>query len=221
MSEQLINILSSSAISGGLVAVVLFLSKEWIKNRLTMSIRHEYETKMEQLKSELNHKSEKELAALRTELQIAANDKNFRFSKVFEKTETVIVGVYNKLFFVKWYASECNRPPTGTDKQVLEALDTWRTAFQAFVDYYTPNKLYIPKATTKKIEDFVAKVSTLVFTTLSVDKAVESKLSTQDLDAQIKNIERLNNEIPKLLTSLEDEFQKILGFPIDESSPAA
>jgi hypothetical protein len=73
MSEIAISILTSLAASGALVVMLIWLSKEWITARLRTSIQHEYNQKLESLKSQLKAESDVALVELRAAIERQAN----------------------------------------------------------------------------------------------------------------------------------------------------
>ncbi|TAK42868.1 MAG: hypothetical protein EPO27_16080 [Betaproteobacteria bacterium] len=73
MDAIVINILVSIVASGALVSVLIWLSKEWISTRLRTSIQHEYDQKLESLKSQLKAQTDVALVELRAAIERQAN----------------------------------------------------------------------------------------------------------------------------------------------------
>lgn len=101
MSNEFLTIFGSVSLS----AVLVFLVRNWISERLKASIQHEYEQKLETHKAQLKSQSEIELARiknqselevtrLKAQLEIAAAERNVQYSRVFEKTLEVIAETY-------------------------------------------------------------------------------------------------------------------------------
>ena len=73
MTDLLLTILSSAAVSGALAILVVWLSREWISARLKASIQHEYDQKLESLKAQLKAESDVALVALRASIERQAS----------------------------------------------------------------------------------------------------------------------------------------------------
>ena len=73
MDSVVINILASITASGALVSLLIWLSKEWISTRLKTSIQHEYDQKLESLKSQLKAQSDVALVELQAAIERQAN----------------------------------------------------------------------------------------------------------------------------------------------------
>ncbi|MBA2881801.1 hypothetical protein HNR65_002132 [Desulfosalsimonas propionicica] len=61
-------ILASTAITTGLIGAVAWLARTWIKERLTRSIKHEYDKDLEEFKSDLASSNAIDLEQLKSEL---------------------------------------------------------------------------------------------------------------------------------------------------------
>ena len=73
MDALVLNILASAGVSGALVSLLIWFSKEWISMRLKISIQHEYDQKLESLKSQLKAQSDVALVELRAAIEQQAN----------------------------------------------------------------------------------------------------------------------------------------------------
>jgi hypothetical protein len=67
--ETAISVLASIAASGALSGLLIWLSREWISTRLKASIQHEYDQKLESLKSQLKAQSDVALVELRASVE--------------------------------------------------------------------------------------------------------------------------------------------------------
>lgn len=67
--EMAISVLTSIAASGALAGLLIWLSREWISARLRSSIQHEYDQKLESLKSQLKAQSDVALVELRASVE--------------------------------------------------------------------------------------------------------------------------------------------------------
>ena len=73
MDALALSILASAGVSGALVSLLIWFSKEWISTRLKISIQHEYDQKLESLKSQLKAQSDVALVELRAAIEQQAN----------------------------------------------------------------------------------------------------------------------------------------------------
>lgn len=69
--EMIITLLSSAAVSGSTAAILIFLARTWMSERIKQSIKHEYDVLLEQYKHEL--KAEHEIALERLRASNAEN----------------------------------------------------------------------------------------------------------------------------------------------------
>jgi hypothetical protein len=69
MMELIVSIISSAAVSSALVAILLWLSREWISMRLKGSIQHEYDQKLEVHKAQLKAATEVAFLELKTAIE--------------------------------------------------------------------------------------------------------------------------------------------------------
>ena len=67
--DYIINIISSAAVSGALVAVLIWLSREWMSARLKGSIQHEYDQKLEVHKAQIKAENEVAFLELKTSVE--------------------------------------------------------------------------------------------------------------------------------------------------------
>jgi len=96
-----------------------------------------------------------------------------------------------------------------------------QTKAKEFADYYVPNKIYIPKGTADKIRQFSKSLMSLASTFAVGQSMQKAQLrNVQSLDANGRKFLTLVETVPQLLSSLEDDFQSILGFPVDTKAAA-
>ena len=217
---DLITILSSVGFSGLLSAAIIFLAKSWISERLKNAIKHEYDEKLETHKAKLKCESDREIEHLKTQLQIAAAERNIRLSRVFERTAETIAATYAKLLAFYQTAQDYMQPgPSGgADRKQLGR--NLQNKANEFVQYFLPNKLYIRRGTAEKIWDFSNTLQRMI-RMFDMSAALEAGLPanrevTERMDT---NLENLHERVPALLAQLEDDFQEELGFQKEKSKP--
>lgn len=186
-------ILTSALVNGVFVLII----QSWIKNTFA-----------------------KELETHRDNLSRLTAQNNFRFSHVFVKTEETIADIYRKLLAVLDASEDAtNLLPPPTPEQNVQRIQKLQIASDNFYEAYRPNKIYIPKKTAKRIQEFYYQISDIVRKHLRAEMIVNTP-PTASREHLLKKfnteITKLKNEVPSLLSALEDDFQVILGFPIDE-----
>lgn len=211
----LFSALSSLPLSGGLI----WLYRDWISERIKGSIQHEYNQKLETHKAQLRSQSEIELARLKAQLEIAAGERNVQYSRVFEKTAEIIAETYGKLLALKDAADDYTQLMDPSDPSRQELREAYRQKTQDFLKYFLPKKIYLPKETAEKIRVFS---NTVHSATMQFSMAIAvGRGQTRDPETYGKLFDKFfksSEEVPKLLAMLEDDFQKLLGFGIEEKT---
>jgi len=212
--QDVITILSSSAIATALSGVLVFLARNWISERLKASIQHEYDQKLETHKAQLKSQTEAEIIRLKAQLEIAAAERNVQYSRIFEKTAEVIAQTYEKLLALSQAAEDYTQLLERRDDPSRKQLaENFRQTSIAFLEYFPPKKIYLPKETAEKIRvlsNTMHRATRQFSMALAVGRGQTREPETYDklLDEFFKS----SDQIPKLLELLEDDFQKLLGF---------
>src|SRR5580704_6853990 len=88
-----------------LTAVVIFVAgwlvKNWLESKIKADVEHQYKKEFAEFQSSLEKAKQAEIANVTSRLNIIEAQNNVRFSRVFEKTATVIAEVYGKLLTLK------------------------------------------------------------------------------------------------------------------------
>jgi hypothetical protein len=152
MVAFLIQLITSATVSATICAALVWLSREWISERLKGAIKNEYDQKLETHKAELKARSDVEIERLRSQLSIAAAEHQIRFSGLHEKRADVVETIYALLqrlhSTLGSYVSiiEFSGTPS-RDERRKEAID----AHKAFTDYYQNHLIFLPKATAERL----------------------------------------------------------------------
>src|SRR5258706_7153094 len=154
--EHILGIFATAGLTGAVVATaIVWVSKNWISEKIKGGIKAEYDNQLEILKAKLKSESDVEVERLRSQLSIAAAERQFRFSKLHEKRADAIAEVYALLQpFVSALADyvkiiETSAGPSREDrnKKVTETGN-------AFLQYYSAKKIFIPVSVAKKLMKF-------------------------------------------------------------------
>lgn len=211
MNDLVFTILSSLTFSGLLTGAIVFLSKNWIAERLKNAIKHEYDQKLETHKAQLKAVSDVELEHLRSRLHVAASERSIRLSKIFEETAETVAATYAKLIALSdAVASYVNVATWEGEPSKAEKRKFVGEKYQEFLDYFRPRRLFIPKDTAKRIDEFHRKLAEMTREFFwKVEKEDGGKRG--DLDVWMKTHETMQQEVPQLLDLLEDDFRRALG----------
>jgi len=196
-------------ISGLIISLVangalLWLTRTWLSERLKHSIKHEYDLALETVRAKLKAEAEVELVRLRSDLAIAAVQRQVRYAKVFERQVEVIAEVYSGLLsFVNVVSSFADSPGKQTQEQLTES-------YSSFVKLCSSRRLYLPKKTANGLDAVMVKCRTAVRRVQLHERQKVAEV-TPDWNAIAKAWDILNDEIPQLLIRLEDDFREALG----------
>jgi len=233
VTEYLVTILSSAAVSASLTATLFWLLKNWISERLKNAIKHEYDLKLESHKAQLlasfnteieSHKAmlqvENAMAteSLRANLHIAASERQIRFARLHEKVAECVAELYlllsNLSTTVERYTAILETPTMGTQEERRKAF---AAALKEFDDYFKMHKLYVPKVLAALIKAYVNKL---------YDLAKRFKTGVEDSGDErpghgntwVLVHEEMQTEARPLFEGLEDEFRGLLGVPVSTAT---
>ena len=200
--------------SGALSSLIVFLFRNWISERIKNSIQHEYDQKLETHKAQLKAESDIVIEKLKSELQTASTERSIKLTKVFEEQARVIAETYKRLHVLRDAADACT---SANDQERIESLKRFREMMVEFRNYYLPIKIYIPKDSSKKIEEFhyTLESATRKFQMANQYAALKS-VNTEPFERLMSEYSESWDKILGMLQALEEDFQKILGFPIQK-----
>ena len=215
--QDLINIISSGVFATALTGALAFLGRNWISERLKASIQHEYDQKLETHKAQLKSQTEAEIIRLKAQLEIAAAERSFRFSHVFERTADTIAATHQKLLELQKAADDYTQqmPTPGQEKE--QFLRLFQEKSEAFQEYFPPKRLYLPKDTASKVRDFYQALQKTDPTCRSaVEMLFARSKHVTTVESALKGASERYQQVRELLDLLEDDFQRVLGFPIEK-----
>ena len=215
MTEIIIAILSSATVSTALAAGLIWLSKTWVSERIKGAIQTEYQQKLEAHKAQLKAESDITLERLKSQLQVAAAERQVRYSRVFENTAETAATTYEKLLAfhdaVGRYTSAfewADTPPKEERRKVVGER------YQKLLDYFRPRRLYLPKETSQRINELHKKLHSVAMDFMfNVEKGGDERRRQKDPDRDtwFEVDKFMSEEVPKLLELLEDHFRELLG----------
>lgn len=98
MNDVITTILASASVSSGLTAALLWLTKNWIGERIKGSIQHEYDQKLESHKAQLKAEHDREIERLKVVLGDASAERNARRDYEYEARKK-LYAEYEPLLF--------------------------------------------------------------------------------------------------------------------------
>jgi hypothetical protein len=215
--QDLINILSSGVFATALTGALAFLGRNWISERIKTAIQHEYNEKLETHKAQLRSQTDTEIVRLKAQLEVAAAERSFRYSHVVEKVADAIAATHKALVDLKnvivAYTLFLEGQQDDKKRELTNAVEQTRTEFETL---FQKNRLYIPRDTAEKIRALVQALSAYQRKygyLVAAEKSGAKNLAV--LEHVGDNVTKLMCDIQNLLTALEDDFQRLLGFPIE------
>jgi len=209
--EWLANSVLSGAIGGGTVALVIWLWKTWISEKIKGQIKHEYDEKNAELKFEydkqvevlraaLNAQAAREIESLKNQFSLIAVERQIRFTRLHEKRAEAIADAYEQINeYMAALDAYTTKPET---ERVVKAQST----MEKFRDSYRKNRIYFPMATVKKLDDLSETLLVVLTSTwfgLEIDgvKSVDRDEALNRAEKQSKNA----------MSELDDDFRMLLG----------
>lgn len=209
-------VLTSSIVSSMFAVGVVWLFRTWISERLKSAIKHEYDEKLETHKAQLKAQTDIETERLRSQLNIAAHERQVRFADLHTKRAEVIAELYGLIVQAYWDTSSFVSPADWNGEP--DKKQKYVTAMNAIADFFRffdKNRIYLPEALCEQLESFVQKMRSEaigfgVYVRYN-DDALPSHALEKKHDAWTKAWEYFGKEIPMARAALEAELREILG----------
>jgi hypothetical protein len=148
---------------------------------------------------------------LKSDLQIAASERQVRFARLHEKVAEVVAEVYSRLFrfttAVDKYVAELELAGAPSKKELRIAVGD---AMTNFTDYYKPHALYLPKTLANQTKAYSDKLFNCARDfKLGVEEGGDARSPNTDTWRRVAT--EMRKEAPALFLAIEDEFRKMLG----------
>ena len=200
------SIVSSSAVAS---AVVWFL-RSFVTERLRASIQHEYDQKLEAFKAEQENIRIKETERLRSDLHIAATEREIVFRGLQEKRADVIANVFAGLHgahvALQVYSNDL-RFENPSDEELLDRLSK---SFDTINEHFYPKVIYLPRKLVERIREVLNKMQRLL-RDVRRDRKPGAQWSAEKLEEIQNRIDEVKDDLPKRMDELEDLFRELLG----------
>ncbi len=208
---DLVTIVSSLGLSGLLSAGLVWISKSWISERLKSAIKHEYDQKLETFKATIKSESDVALEQLRSRLQVAAAERNIRFSRVFERSAETVSETYAKLLALSDAIAAYTSPlQLASDPPPSERRKAVWARYQDSRAYFRPRRIFLKSETADQVEAFHDHLYAVVYKFAS-DVEGDSEGRRGDLNVWQETADFVATELPKLQRQLERDFRQTLG----------
>lgn len=182
------SILASSVLN----CFLIWLSKSWISERLKASIKHEYDQKYETFKASIQAQHNLELEKLRSELRIAAFEKEIRFAKLHERRAEVVAELHAQLQDILMMM-QLNIYSEGAEQDI----ENIRQVRNANFSYFRHNKIYLPDNIELKIDKLYKEIILLT--------------NSKNNESTTTKIMMLHNDLQPIFRELKLEFKILLG----------
>ena len=205
MQMDLLAVPTSVILSG----ILVFLLRNWISVRIKDSIKHEYDCKLELIRTEAKLANDLKLEKIKygfnlklTEIEIKTNWLQKRMATEIEEIYKLLWNFRNK---VSAYVTINQGPEYKDPKRVHEMLD----AYWDFYDKFNTKRIYIPKSTVVEIKKFTVTLRKKSFDFNK--KVVREKDVVLETDKWTEIDDYMNSEAKILFELLEDNFRSLLG----------
>lgn len=169
-----------------------------------------------------NHKKklEQESKDFQHSLDLRLNDFNIRFSKLHQDRAEVIKELYHKVIELQSgmtvFTRRIHPIIEDANKENEERIERVNKGFNAFVNFYLPNRIYFDRKLAEKL-DFLAQQYR--------DKSwnfgyLSNRIRNENIPAEVykdfsEEMKEISNfvadEFPKVIEELEHEFRSLLG----------
>ena len=141
--ELFTTILTAGAVS----ALLIWLTKSWISERLKHAMKHEYDEKLETYKAQVKAQADVEIEKLRSDLKISATEHELRFSVLHGRRAETVAETYallRELFYRLGDYVKIFEPAGDTPKE--ERRKAAADAHEAFRKYYAGRLIFLSEA---------------------------------------------------------------------------
>lgn len=195
--------------SVSLSGVLVYLLREWISSRIKESIKHEYDCKLELIRSESKLRSDKEIESVKHELKLQQTEIEIKTNWLQQRMATEIEEIYSLLWDFRLKVSSYVTDNQGLGYKDRDKVYEIIKSYREFRNKIKTKRIYLPRQTIEAI-DKVCKD----FLDTSIEYHKEVVLE-KDPHIEIENWSRIDDyfdkEGSKIFEMLEENFRKLLG----------
>ncbi len=205
----MIELLSSATVGGIAAAIVVWVLKISLSERIKAAIKNEYDEKLETHKAQLKAQSEVEIERLRSKLHSASLEHEIRFSRLHEMRAIAISETYSCLKEMYSRLADYVKPfePAGGSTQ-QERFERLVESYRQFIEAYSKKLIFFPTSTASKLEAIDRRCTEAG---LEFRNLVEPQHFPDRTKRWIEIHKRVSTDIDAALRELEAEFRRLLG----------
>lgn len=200
--------------SAAVAAALVWLTQNFISERLKNAIKHEYDAKLEIHKAQLQIVNLHSVEQLKSDLGRAAYEHQIRFSRLHEKTAAVIAETYEKLVNLDRAIRSYTKPLTSeVDGPLAERREKLNDAFADFYRHFLPRQIFLPKETAVRVRKFAEEV----FDTAQnfADYIEDGVIPGEKHTTWSATVTKVRGELKEFLDLIEEEFRQRLGVIVE------
>ena len=156
----------------------------------------------------------KDLEKFKADLQVAAVERQVRFSKLHEKRAEVLAELYKLLVAATWQTTNFASPMEWVGEPDKKTL--YVTAINAIAEYFRffdQHRIWLPADLCAPLEDFAKRLRTptMGFGVYLKFEHPNESTEKEKFDAWNKAWDAVQTDIPKLRSAIEAQFRSLLG----------
>ncbi|WP_031358492.1 hypothetical protein [Caballeronia sordidicola] len=194
--------------NAALLAVLGWLAKSLVEKLLAKDL--------ERFKASLSSETQSAMERLKHELQLTAVEHQVRFSNLHEKRAQVVAELYGLLVEAYWATSGFVSPMEWVGEP--DKKQKYVTAMNATADFFRffeKNRIYLPEAVCKQLEEFVRNMRSKAIGFGVYVRYEDANLPAHTLEQKHKawqdGWDFFEQQVPPARAALEDELREVLG----------
>ena len=203
--------------SGATGLIIIWLTKKWIGERITESIKHEYNISIEQLKADLKANGDVALERLKADLLVQEKKVSTRYSILHEKRIDAIVKLYTLLNRAKNRVILDIELAKKDPEKFKEKLSRGQKEYNELNTHFEENKLYLSKSLERLIDGASWHITRPRFLSVYISPEVKAnEPSFKSFHKLLVKSEEGHVRMLEALRCIEDDFRMLLGVEIEE-----
>jgi hypothetical protein len=198
------------AITGNTLAVaaIAWLAKTFVGNSLQRELQSH--------RSALERENQIATERLRHDLNIAAQERSVVFSKLHDRRAEVIANAYSLIADVTRHGNSFSSPiEMAGEPTKQEKYSKFVDAFNALLEFFDKNKIYLPKDTCEKVDALIDGIRSHAVRLNIGFRRAEDKSDTDGyrnmLDQWDQTWTFFKEQLPEVRGALEDDLRALVG----------
>jgi hypothetical protein len=204
-------LLSTGLTAGVVSAAVVWISKEWLSQKIKSQIENEYDQKLETHKAQLKAQGDVEIEKLKSELSVTAAQRQALFSTLHERRAEVIAEVYALLKDAISAVADYTKifeAAGGTSRE--ERRKVAAETYNKFAREFDQRKIFLPEDAAKKLDELnIAVKGAFIEFAYGVDLMKDQ--SSDATKRWVAITEKIDTLSKTALVELENDFRTLLG----------